>query len=141
MKWPSEILQTLPYFYHKKTHIVFSFFISCNFIFLPNECPGLCRHRPGQSWGKNVALLEIANFKAFFWVFLSRTNGLFLNYDPKKLFQNRNEVVFVFQCASNTMGVEESFFEDLKTAHQDFSSYKKRKSYSCNFSWCIFVTR
>ena len=22
----------------------FSFFISCNFIFLPYECPGLCRH-------------------------------------------------------------------------------------------------
>ena len=31
MKWPSEILQNLPYFYHKKTHI------SCNFIFFPNE--------------------------------------------------------------------------------------------------------
>ena len=27
----------------------FSFFISCNFIFLPYECPVLYRHRPGHS--------------------------------------------------------------------------------------------
>ena len=40
----SETLQNLLYFMYKKTHIVFSFFISCNFIFLPYECPGLCRH-------------------------------------------------------------------------------------------------
>ena len=32
----------------------FSFFISCNFIFLPYECPGLCRRRPGHSLGKNI---------------------------------------------------------------------------------------
>ena len=37
MKW-----LTLPYFYHKKTHVVF--FILCYFIFFPNECPGLCQH-------------------------------------------------------------------------------------------------
>ena len=28
--------------------------------------------------------INMAKFEAFFWVFLSRTNGLFLNYDPKK---------------------------------------------------------
>ena len=50
MKWPSEILQDLPYFYNMKAHAVFfSFFISCNFIFFPNEWPGLCWHRPGLS--------------------------------------------------------------------------------------------
>ena len=27
---------------YKKTHVVF--FISCNFIFSPNVCPGLCQH-------------------------------------------------------------------------------------------------
>ena len=27
----------------------FSLFILCYFIFFPNECPGLCRHRPGHS--------------------------------------------------------------------------------------------
>ena len=33
----------------RKSMQFFSFFISCNFIFLPYECPGLCRHRPGHS--------------------------------------------------------------------------------------------
>ena len=34
MKCPSEILQNLPYFYHKKAHVVFFYFsISCSFIF------------------------------------------------------------------------------------------------------------
>ena len=28
----------------RKPMYFFSFFISCNFIFLPYECPGLCRH-------------------------------------------------------------------------------------------------
>ena len=46
-KCSSETLQNLLYFLYKKTHVVF--FISCNFIFLPYECPGLCRHRPGHS--------------------------------------------------------------------------------------------
>ena len=29
--------------------VLFLLFISCYFIFLPNECPGLCRHKPGHS--------------------------------------------------------------------------------------------
>ena len=40
-KCSSETLQNLLYFMYKKTHVVFSFFISCNFIFLPYEFPGL----------------------------------------------------------------------------------------------------
>ena len=43
----SETLQNLLYFMYKKTHV--GFFILCNFIFLPYEWPGLCRHRPGHS--------------------------------------------------------------------------------------------
>ena len=35
MKWPSEILQNLQYFYHKKTHVVFFHFLQINF-FLVN---------------------------------------------------------------------------------------------------------
>ena len=75
MKWRSEMLQNLPYseatlqkkevfaqrnvpakcfkicyiLCIRKLMLFFSFFISCNFIFLPYECPGLCRHRPGHS--------------------------------------------------------------------------------------------
>ena len=66
MKWPGEILQNLPYFMHKKTHVVFfSFFISCHFIFLPNECSGLCRHRPGHSLDKDIKLHEMKNEKNY----------------------------------------------------------------------------
>ena len=50
---------------YKKTHVVFWFFISCNFIFLPNECPGLCQHRPGHSSGKNIKLYEMKNEKNY----------------------------------------------------------------------------
>ena len=42
-KCSSKRLQNLLYFMYKKTHVVFSFFLSsCNFILLPYECPGLC---------------------------------------------------------------------------------------------------
>ena len=47
----------------------FSFFILCKFIFLRNECPGLCWHRPGHSLGKNIKLHEMKNEKTT-WVFL-----------------------------------------------------------------------
>ena len=48
-KCSSETLQKLLYFMYEKTLVVFTFFISCNFIFLPYECPSLCGHRPGHS--------------------------------------------------------------------------------------------
>ena len=38
------------------------------FVF-PNECPGLCRHRPGQSLGKNESCLKWRTKKTT-WVFL-----------------------------------------------------------------------
>ena len=36
----------------KNPKLLFPFFILCYFIFSPNECPGLCQHRPGHSLGK-----------------------------------------------------------------------------------------
>ena len=64
MKCSRKTLQNLLYFMHKKTLVVFfSFFISCNFIFLPYECPGLCWHRPEHSLGKNMKLHEMKNEK------------------------------------------------------------------------------
>ena len=59
----SKMLQNLLYFMYKKTHVIFFIFISCNFIFLPYKCPGLCRHRPGHSLGKNIKLHEMKNKK------------------------------------------------------------------------------
>ena len=49
---------------YKKTHIVF-FSISCNFSFLPNECPGLCRHRTGHTLDKNIKLHKMKNEKNY----------------------------------------------------------------------------
>ena len=60
---PAKMLQNLLYFYNKKTRVVFLFFISSNFILFPNECPGLCRHRPGHSLVKKIKLLEMKNEK------------------------------------------------------------------------------
>jgi hypothetical protein len=55
---PRETLQNLLYFMYKKTHAAFFVPISCNFIFLPNECPGLCQYTQGHSLGNNIKLHE-----------------------------------------------------------------------------------
>ena len=42
---------------HKKQmQFFFSFFVSWNFTFLPNECPGLCQHRTGLLFAKKMLL-------------------------------------------------------------------------------------
>ena len=58
----SETLQYLPYFiYIGKLKV--AFFISCNFMFLPNECPGLCQQlwvflyiKYGKFWSVSLEL-------------------------------------------------------------------------------------
>ena len=40
------------FYIYENPKMLFPFFILCYFIFLPNECPGLCRHRPGHLLGK-----------------------------------------------------------------------------------------
>ena len=37
-------------------------------MFLPYECAGLCRHRPGYSKGKNIKLPEMKNEKKLHFV-------------------------------------------------------------------------
>ena len=45
-------------------------------MFLPNECPGLCRHRPGHILGKNkIARNETQQKTA--WVFVLQKYGKF----------------------------------------------------------------
>ena len=46
-------------------------------MFLTNECPGLCRPRPGHSLGKNIKLYEMKNEKKNTWVFLYIKCGKF----------------------------------------------------------------
>ena len=48
MKMYSKTLQNLPYFWNTKTHVVFFVFHFVLLYFFPNECPGLCQHRPGH---------------------------------------------------------------------------------------------
>ena len=45
----SKTLQNLLYFMYKSTHVFFFVFHFVQLYFLPYECPGLCRHRPGHS--------------------------------------------------------------------------------------------
>ena len=61
------MLQNLPYFMYKKTHVVILFFISCKWVMnaLGNECPGLCPHRSGHSSGKNIKLHDMKNEKNY----------------------------------------------------------------------------
>ena len=51
------------FYIYEYPKLLFLFFISCHFIFSPNECPGLCPHRPGHSFGKNIKLHEMKNEK------------------------------------------------------------------------------
>ena len=65
MKCSSEMLQNLLYFMYKKTRVVFFIFHFVELYILPNECPGLYRHRPGHSLGKNVKLHKMKNEKNY----------------------------------------------------------------------------
>ena len=40
-------------------------------MFLPNEFPGLCRHRPGHSLDKDIKLHEMKNEKKNYMDFLN----------------------------------------------------------------------
>ena len=47
------VLDEMTYFWNTKTHVVFFFVVHFMLLyFSPNECPGLCQHRPGHSLGK-----------------------------------------------------------------------------------------
>ena len=60
MKCPSETLQNLPYFIYATTQsCFFRFSFQEYFIFLANDCPGLCRHRPGHSLGEKIKQHEM----------------------------------------------------------------------------------
>ena len=60
-----KMLQNLLCFYNKKTYVVFFVFHFEQLSFCPNECPGLCRHRPGHSLVKKIKLLEMKNEKNY----------------------------------------------------------------------------
>ena len=48
---------SIPYVIYTKVEnpkLPFLFFISCDFIFPPNECLGLCRYRLGHSFGEKI---------------------------------------------------------------------------------------
>ena len=53
------------FYIYENPKLLFPFFISCYFTFSPNECPGLCRHGPGHSLGKNIKLQEMKNEKNY----------------------------------------------------------------------------
>ena len=63
----SENIQHLPYFWNTKT-LVGVFFSVFHFVlhyFVPYECPGVCRHRPGDSLGKILKYHEMENDKKY----------------------------------------------------------------------------
>ena len=77
MKCTIEMLQNMPYFWNTKAHeVIFHFMLYS--IFPPNECPGLCRHRPVHSLEeekKVAAQNENRNLPT--WVFVFQKHGKF----------------------------------------------------------------
>ena len=53
------------FYIYENPKLLFLFLISCYYVFLQNECPGLCRHRQGHSLGKNIKLHEMENEKNY----------------------------------------------------------------------------
>ena len=51
------------FYIYENPNLLFSFFNSSYFIYFPNECPGLCQHRPGHSLGENSKLHKMKNGK------------------------------------------------------------------------------
>ena len=98
MKCSREMLPYLPYFCNTKTHVVFSFFISCYLIFPPNECRGLCQHRPGHSLGPRnwKGLLKcriVSNYQSIFYFYSNHLLVVCNNYVD-------HETIFNFMTAA-----------------------------------------
>ena len=71
------------FYIYENPKLLFPFFISCNFTFIPNECHGLCCHRPWNSLGKEVKLHEMKNGKSIFGFSYTYTEyGKFRSVSP-----------------------------------------------------------
>ena len=78
MKCSSETLQNLLYFMHTKTQSCFLHFsFRASLFFFPNECPGLCRHRPGTFIGEKNKVAGNEKWKKELWVFVYIKYGKF----------------------------------------------------------------
>ena len=51
------------FYMYENSNLLFLFFIPCYLIFSPNECPDLCRHRPGHSLGEEIKQYKMKNIK------------------------------------------------------------------------------
>ena len=88
------------FYKYKNSNLHLLFFISCYFIFPPNEYPGQCRDRPGHSLGENKVVARnenklygfsysksMAYFEAFPWNISSSINFLFLKSEKISFFK------------------------------------------------------
>ena len=82
MKSSSEMLQNLPYFIYTKTQsCFFRFLFRATLYFPPNECPGLCQHRPGRQ--KKQLRVFVYTYKI--WQILKHFAGTFHRAQTLKL--------------------------------------------------------
>ena len=65
-----EMLQNFLYLYKKKTQVVFFIFHFEQLSFLPYECPGLYRPRPGHSYREKWKLFKMKNKTKNYFGFL-----------------------------------------------------------------------
>ena len=81
MKWHHKMLLNLPYFICLKTQsCVFHFSFHATLFLSPNECPGLCQHRPWHSLGEKIKQYEMKNRKSNFFVYIKY--GKFWSISP-----------------------------------------------------------
>ena len=73
---------------YKKTHVVFFIFHFMQHYILPHECPGLCLHGPGHSYGFRLNKTQVENFEAFHWNISLITNLLFRKSDHHMIFDS-----------------------------------------------------
>ena len=111
----------------EKINVVFLFFISCYFIFPPNECPGLCRHREKNNVAKNEKQkklhgfsfsINIANFEAFRWTKKLISNLFFLKSEQGNLLKyNLKQFLYVLSVQLRTFLCALSFYEGAYILH------------------------
>ena len=92
MKWPSEMVQNLPYFiYIRKTKVAFSVFhFVLHYFCSLNECPDQCQHKPGHLLGEKnkVAWNEKWKKQLGFFIYIkygkfwSILQGHFIKHKP-----------------------------------------------------------
>ena len=76
---PQNASKIAIFLWKENPKLLFPFLILCYFIFSPNECPGLCRHRPGSRTfiREKYKVAQYKKWKKQLWVFFCQKYSKF----------------------------------------------------------------